>query len=363
MPEIDQRLRGGQREEGSYVVHSLSGNERNHLFVNQAGTSFTDLSALSGMDTPADSRGFAVLDYDHDGWQDIAIVNANAPLFNLYHNQMGEIAAASERSAIAIRFIGGSRAAGITNKGEFSCRDGYGAIVTADLGDTTIEREHRCGEGFGVQNSATMILGIGERKEVPSLTVRWPSGKTSKALNVAAGTLITVHEDPSELPGGDSIVRSIYKDVSISSRAVPLRQTEFPIKDVRPIARFHVYTTMATWCEACRTHLPQLRTLKSEFGSDGIDLVGLPVDDADDSAALQKYTEECQPAYRLVYELDAGSRRLVSDFLEQELGGEPALPSTVITDGSGIVLKVMEGVPTVSHVRKLANAIHRNGTP
>jgi hypothetical protein len=65
-----------------------TGNERNHYFANRGGRAFADISGISGLDNPADSRGFAVLDYDRDGWQDVALVNANQPMFNLYHNEM-----------------------------------------------------------------------------------------------------------------------------------------------------------------------------------------------------------------------------------------------------------------------------------
>jgi hypothetical protein len=34
------------------------------------------------------------------------------------------------------------------------------ARVKADLGDTKLIREHRCGDGWSTQNSATMIVGI-----------------------------------------------------------------------------------------------------------------------------------------------------------------------------------------------------------
>ena len=92
-PQIDARLAGVERQGDKILVHSLNGNERNHYFANRpssGGRSFEDISALSGLDNPADSRGFAVLDYDRDGWQDIALVNANQPLFNLYHNEMAK---------------------------------------------------------------------------------------------------------------------------------------------------------------------------------------------------------------------------------------------------------------------------------
>ena len=54
---------------------SFSGYERNHLFVNQDGKAFVDLSGVSGLDAVGDSRSFAVLDYNRDGWPDIGLVN------------------------------------------------------------------------------------------------------------------------------------------------------------------------------------------------------------------------------------------------------------------------------------------------
>ena len=74
-----------------YGRNSFSGSERNHVFFNSHANGFDDLSALSGLDTKADSRSFVFFDYDRDGWQDIALVNANAPLFTLYRNEIGEI--------------------------------------------------------------------------------------------------------------------------------------------------------------------------------------------------------------------------------------------------------------------------------
>ena len=65
---------------------SHSGHERNRLFLNRAGEQFVDVSGVSGLDDAADGRSFALLDFDRDGWLDIAVVNANAPLLRLYRN-------------------------------------------------------------------------------------------------------------------------------------------------------------------------------------------------------------------------------------------------------------------------------------
>ncbi len=207
-PHIDARLSGVERQGDKVLVHSLNGNERNHYFANRGGRAFEDISGISGLDNPADSRGFAVLDYDRDGWQDVALVNANQPLFNLYHNQMPAVG--FKGGMIAIRFVGGNRGPGPSR--EFACRDGYGARVMVDLGDGgKLVREHRCGDGWSTQNSATMILGIGSHTTVGSLIVKWPSGKSASIKAIPEGTLLTVYENPADSPTKTAFVGAPYR--------------------------------------------------------------------------------------------------------------------------------------------------------
>jgi hypothetical protein len=90
---------------------SLSGHERNRLFLNRGGEEFLDASGVSGLDDPADGRAFATLDYDRDGWLDIALVNSNAPWVELFRNQMGCHPGAGPGRTLALRFVGGNDAA------------------------------------------------------------------------------------------------------------------------------------------------------------------------------------------------------------------------------------------------------------
>jgi len=91
------------------VSSSFSGYERNYLFMNQGGKSFVDRSGLSGLDTPGDGRSFAVLDYNRHGWPDIGLVNANAPLFELFRNELGSSTMAANGKMLAVRFVGGNQ--------------------------------------------------------------------------------------------------------------------------------------------------------------------------------------------------------------------------------------------------------------
>ena len=189
---------------------SISGHERNHLFVSRAGEQFADISGVSGLDHVGDSRVFALLDYDRDGWQDVALINANAPLLQLFRNQIGASTIEGEpsRGVIALRFVGGNDAAVATER--WSTRDGYGALATLDLGDLVTRREHRAGEGFAAQNSATMIVGVGTRHLIPSVGVRWPSGKVQETADVPAGVLLTIYENTAQSPTGEAFVIERY---------------------------------------------------------------------------------------------------------------------------------------------------------
>ena len=360
-PSIDQRLEGYEvRADGKVVVHSLSGNERNHLFMNREGKAFEDISTISGLDNPADSRGWVLLDYDRDGWQDLAVVNANRPLFNLYRNRIGELDEAAGRNMIAVRFIGGNKEP-IPSPASpaYTNRDGYGAMVEVKLeSGALLKREHRCGDGYSSQNSATMIVGIGQASRVASVKVRWPSGKSSLIENVPAGSLLTAYENPADAPEGKSFAAESYRKQTAALPAVSTKETLiFPIaanSGPGDETSLRVFTTTATWCAACIGHLPDLETLKSALSTDGVELVGLPIDEEDDVKKLDKYVAKYKPAYKMFSTITSGQRKRVTQFLAKQMRVEtPVLPSTVITDGSGRVLRVMTGIPNVSEVRKL----------
>ncbi len=186
--------------------HSYSGYERNKLFLNQRGESFADISGISGADEIADSRSWVKWDYDRDGWQDIAVVNANKPLLSLFRSQMAQSGLGKHRM-IAVGFQGASDLA--QPSAGRAPRDGYGAKVRIKIGDNELVREHRCGEGYAAQNSTTMLVGIGAASTV-AVSVVWPSGRMQGPVEVSAGQLIKWFEDPSHAPGQQPYVLRPY---------------------------------------------------------------------------------------------------------------------------------------------------------
>ncbi len=254
-----------QQSDKSILSKSFSGHERNHLFYNVGGTSFQELSGISGLDTPADSRSWAWLDYDHDGWLDVALVNANRPLLNLFRNQIGQLGSPSQ--FVAIRLFGGN---GQAQPSDYSSRDAYGAVIVAAVGERSLMREHRCGEGFAAQNSSTVLLGIGEAPQIDRLDIRWPSGRKQTFHSLPAGKLVSIYENPAHSPDGSGLQTELYIPASSHPSAASGTQhaetlTAIPRIADPETASLRLYTTMATWCPACKKHLPQFADLRARL--------------------------------------------------------------------------------------------------
>lgn len=175
--------------------HSYSGYERNKLFLNIDGSDFTDISGISGADEIADSRSWGRWDFDKDGRTDIAVVNANKPLLSWFRNTSVEAKHHSENRFIALKFQGANHS---TQPSPKACpRDGYGARVVVQAGGLRMEREHVCGEGYASQNSATLLVGIGDASEA-TIKVHWPSGMVTGPKTVKAESLALCRESKGE---------------------------------------------------------------------------------------------------------------------------------------------------------------------
>ena len=336
--------------DGDVTMHPLSGNERNRLFWNGQGQGFTDISALSGLDSIADGRCLALWDFDRDGWQDVAVVNANAPKLQLFHNRLGELE--EENGMIAVRFVGGNHTSA---RSELACRDGYGAVVSLRAGGSHIVREHRCGEGFAAQNSATMIVGLGDVSKADELIVRWPSGRSQRLQHVAEGSLVTAFEDLEHAPDGTGFSVERYR-----TQSQPLLPSNGEQGDLAWLIEHALeehnfsatrqaclITTTATWCAACKQQFPQIKLLKRHFG-ERLAVIGVPADKEESEELLAEYETENQPPYVILKRLMPEERNRIHNYIEQS--GRHAIPSSFLLNGQGKVMGSYAGVPTVSEI-------------
>lgn len=177
-----------------FKSNSLSGRERNRMFLRQ-GDNFTDVTLVSGADDMADGRSFGLIDYDQDGWMDIALMSLNAPRFKLYRNEMGKLY--PDNQPFRFKLSGGHESA--TPSTELSNREAIGAriLITFKSGKKLMMQKQR-GEGFASQNSETLSIGIPTGDSVQRLDIRWPSGKTSVVTSPDPGKICLIKEKITE---------------------------------------------------------------------------------------------------------------------------------------------------------------------
>jgi thiol-disulfide isomerase/thioredoxin len=331
---------------------SLSGHEPNNLFYNLRGRQFEDLSALSGMDHKGDSRGIATWDFDRDGWPDFAAVNTNAPLLQIFRNEIGDSPEAAHH-VLAVRLIGGNQQD--ASSSDWSARDGYGAWIELTLGEERRVREHRAGEGLGSQNSATLLFGIGTAQQVDELRITWPSGRTQTQRDLPADQLVTIYENPALSPGNAAFAISPYKATGQEARR-PATRTGQPapswLSATKSSALLNLFITMATWCPSCLKELPYLARLRDNFTDGELGIIGVPIDSLDITDKLTGYMHKHKPAYELIRGVSIKERTSIQKWFGEKVGID-ALPSTLITDNTGRVIKTQVGLPTLSEVKRL----------
>ena len=180
-PEVDSRLFGdGEQEGGGLAVHSLSGKERNHLFLNDGDGALTErsLDLGPGMQLIKVGRGSAIGDVDHDGDLDVMITN-NVDRADYLRNEGG----ATAGSWIQLRLIGvqANRAA-------------VGARVTVRTeADPPQIREVVAGSSYCSVSDPRLHVGLGAAAQA-DIEIRWPGGAVERIEGLASGRLYLVRE-------------------------------------------------------------------------------------------------------------------------------------------------------------------------
>jgi tetratricopeptide (TPR) repeat protein/peroxiredoxin len=157
---------------------SWSGYERNVFYANNRDGTFSDLSAVIGVDFREDGRSFALADFDHDGRQEILLKNRNAPQLRLLKNALKGLP-----PAISFRL-----------KGTKSNRDAIGARVTIQTSSGRQTKMLQAGSGFLCQHSKDVFFGLGEATGPIQASIQWPSGLVQAFHNLPANHRIWVEE-------------------------------------------------------------------------------------------------------------------------------------------------------------------------
>jgi hypothetical protein len=225
-------------------------NESKSLYHNDGDALFTDRTRLTGIaeiTTPCVAFGCKFLDYDNDGWLDIAIANGHVQdnieridpaatyrqASQLLHNTGGATPAFVDVSALAgpdlqRPIVGRGLAIGdYDNDGRVDllivdsegkplllhneCRTanhwlgvrligtrcnrmGLGALLTATADGRTLLRQCQTDGSYLSASDARVHFGLGQAAAVESLSVRWPGGHIDTYPNLPVDRYLTLRE-------------------------------------------------------------------------------------------------------------------------------------------------------------------------
>ena len=86
--------------------------------------------------------------------------------------------------------------------------------------------------------------------------------------------------------------------------------------------------------------------------AEGVDLIAVPIDEADDNAKLGAFAQQWKPPSRLI-NLPPAKRAEALAAFAKVVGRDAASYASVITDNAGHILSARTGVPSVSELRSL----------
>jgi len=338
---------------------SWSGYERNVFYSNNGDGTFSDISGLTGIDFPEDSRAFALADLDHDGRLEVLLKNRNAPQLRLLRNSMPEIG-----TSIVFRL-----------RGTKSNRDAIGAAVTLEASGHAQTKYVRAGSGFLSQHSKELSFGVADTKEFLKATIRWPSGTVQSMEKLPVNHRIEATEGSSDwrstafLPAlpvqpGHAIGREALPELVETWLLQPLRAPGISLPDtsgqIWDLHSIQGNKLLIFWSSMSRESRSQLHSF-AKLRLPTLQVLAVNVDDQPSKVAIRSVaTTENLPFPLLTASSEvAGIYNIVFRYLfdrHRDLG----VPTSFLIDGGGMIVKIYQGVVEAETVAQDVERIPRN---
>jgi tetratricopeptide (TPR) repeat protein len=328
---------------------SWNGYERNVFYVNNHDGTFSDVSGISGLDFPDDSRSFALADLDHDGRLEVVLKNRNGPQLRILRNAIKEIG-----NSIVFRL-----------RGKKSNRDAIGAAITVEAEGHRQTKYLQAGSGFLSQHTKELFFGVGKTQEAIRATVRWPGGPTEVFEKLPVNRRIEIEEGSKDFAAKPfAVAPESYARASAAPKPEelptsvetwliePLRAPEFSLPDLvgntldfksfrGGFVLLHFWATAAP---ACGEQLRVFQMHQSKLAASGLRVLGINLNDPGQDAAVRSFvtkeglsfpillgTQDVAGIYNIVYRYLFDRRR------------DLALPSSFLVNADGMVIKVYQG--------------------
>jgi len=178
--------------------------EHNFLYKNKGGFPFEDISKEWGFDVPSYSNGAVYGDLDNDGDLDVVISNIDAPAFVYENTLLSNTKKDTTANFLRIDLIGDNKS-------------GIGAEVSINSGGIKQHRLLSPYRGYLSTVENTLHFGLGTKKMVEELIVKWSDGKVQKIQEIAANQKLTIeYENAQVLASTKDVQNQIFTEVSQS---------------------------------------------------------------------------------------------------------------------------------------------------
>jgi thiol-disulfide isomerase/thioredoxin len=98
----------------------------------------------------------------------------------------------------------------------------------------------------------------------------------------------------------------------------------------------------APWCVPCREEFPELQTLQSKFAAGGLVVLGVTAED--DPKKIAHFLDKIPVSFQILQDLESGMHRAAN---------VETMPSTLLVDASGKVIKVYSGYSRERGLREM----------
>jgi len=346
---------------------TMSGHERNCVFLNLRNNQFATVSAISGLDFPDDARTHALVDWDHDGDLDLWTANRTAPQTRFLRNELSG------------RFLA------FKLRGTTSNRDGIGSRVQVILkGEPPLVRSLRAGEGFLGQGSKWVHFGLGGAVTIEKVIVRWPGSAEGEVFeNVRPnGHYVLVQGSGTAEEWVAPVEASVLKP-SLPTLPQPNQQAQLLLTDRLPLPPLDYLTfdqepirlttgkptlinLWASWCGPCLRELQTLTAAESQLRHHGVDIVALSIDEMDEKPPTGAAARSLLKRLGFPFDLGLAKRetidvlQLLYDFPYRQHRAMP-VPVSFLVDSDGRVAAIYRGPVEVERLLADIQALAKTG--
>jgi Tfp pilus assembly protein PilF/peroxiredoxin len=342
--------------------HSWSGYERNVVYCNNQDGKFSDVSGISGLDFPDDSRAFALADFDQDGRLEILLKNRNTPQVRLLHNVIPGIG-----NLIAFRL-----------RGTKSNRDAIGTAVSVEAQGRQQTKYLQAGSGFLSQHTKQLFFGVGGTRDFVRVTVRWPSGLVQSYDRLPVNECVELTEGSNNFRSetfpaskNSSLSRNPGTELPTLPTQVdtwllqPLHAPAFQLNDTSGkewrLEPRSGNTLITFWASNSDASLQQLRAFRdSRDLASAASVAAINADDPPNETALRSFASREKLSFPVLLATPEviGIYNIVFRYLfdrHRDMG----LPTSFFIDHEGMIVKVFQGETPAEKILADLNSIPR----